>query len=106
VSVFKVMQLMQEVRHSLAYTLAALQTLIFHHVRVHIEIFAAMEEVLVWCIKKIFFPWLVKKILGLAWCQLRENRNFQRLVIILYLCWQLKTTSFKSLPISQNNEKV
>ncbi|AFZ25826.1 hypothetical protein Cylst_3703 [Cylindrospermum stagnale PCC 7417] len=56
-----------------------------------------METALLWTIKKIFLPWLVKKVLNQAWYQLKKNHAFQGLVIILYLHWQFKTTLFKGI---------
>jgi hypothetical protein len=64
-----------------------------------------MEIAAVWLIKKLFLPWLAKKMLNIAWCMLRQNRKFQHLAIIMYLHWQLKTLPFKPLPTLQDKEE-
>jgi hypothetical protein len=64
-----------------------------------------MESALFWLIKKVLLPWLAKEMLNIAWCMLKENRNFQRLAIALYLHWQLTTLPFKPLPTPQDKEE-
>ncbi|HLP87070.1 MAG TPA: hypothetical protein VK184_00490 [Nostocaceae cyanobacterium] len=57
-----------------------------------------MDTVIDLMVKKIVLPWLLRQILKQAWYRLKKNPQFQRLVIVLFLIWQLKTTRLKSLP--------